>query len=292
MIDGVMRASAVASALATAVRFKNALAVMPDETCANPLVGKRRRTADHEVGGTERRVLADEDLARVLQFVDDAIDVVVVDRDLEMLRCIPVGDRDRLVERPDDDTSSVGAQRRPGGRGADVGEIGELRRQLGVGRVGEVGRRGDQHDRRIGAVLGLDEQVGREPDRVGGAVGDHEALGGPEQHHRRDAVALHLDLGDGDRRRSGADDLAHLGDRLRAEAQRGDAGRTVDTEHVAQAELAADDEHGRIDLAAATRNRRHDERQLRHPGDDRRHRQLVGDARIAGLARWREQTRR
>ena len=74
--------------------------------------------------------------------------------------------------------------------------------------------------------------------------------------------------------------------------KRGDAGRAVDTEHVAQTELAADDEHGGIDLAAATRNRRHDERELRHSGDDRRHRQLVGDARIAGLARRREQSRR
>ena len=39
MIDGVMRSSARSSALATAVRFKNTLAVMPDDTCANPLVG-------------------------------------------------------------------------------------------------------------------------------------------------------------------------------------------------------------------------------------------------------------
>ena len=82
-------------------------------------------------------------------------------------------------------------------------------------------------------MLGLDQQVGGEAHRVGGVVGDHDALGRAEQHHRGDAVALHLDLGDRDRRRSGPDDLADAGDRLGAEAERGDAGRTVDAEHVA-----------------------------------------------------------
>ena len=37
----------------------------------------------------------------------------------------------------DEHAAAVGAERRPGGGGADVGQVGELRRELGVGRVGE-----------------------------------------------------------------------------------------------------------------------------------------------------------
>ena len=61
----------------------------------------------------------------------------------------------------------------------------------------------------------------------------------------------------------------------RAEPEGGDAGRPVDPEHVAQAELAAHDEHGRIDLAAAARDRRHDERRC-----------CGTPATIAGTASW------
>jgi hypothetical protein len=139
-------------------------------------------------------------------------------------------------------------------------------------------------------VLGLDQEVGGEPDRIGGRVGDDDALGGAEQHHRAHAVALHLDLGEGDRRRAGADDLAHLrGDAFGAEAERGDAGRPVDAEHVAEAELAAHHEHRRVDRSAAARHGRDHGDDLRDPGDQRRDGQLVGDARVARLARRREQ---
>ncbi len=96
-------------------------------------------------------------------------------------------------------------------------------------------------------MLGLDQQVGGQPRRVGRAVGDDQALGRAEQHHRGDAVALHLDLGARHRRRAGPDDLADPGDRLGAEAERGQAGRPVDPEHVGDAELAAHDEHRRVD---------------------------------------------
>ena len=133
-------------------------------------------------------------------------------------------------------------------------------------------------------MLGLDQQVGGEALRVGAVVGDDQALGRPEQHHRGDAVALQLDLGERDGRRAGPDDLAHLGDRLGAEAERGDAGRAVDAEHVGDAELAAHDEHGRVDRTVTAGDRRHDERDVRHAGDDRRDAELVHDARVARLA--------
>ena len=211
------------------------------------------------------------------------------DGDLEVLGRVAVGDRDRLVEVGDEHAAAVDAERRPGRLGAHRRQVGELAGELGVDRVGERGRRRHEHDRRVGAVLGLDQQVGGQPDRVGLAVGDHEALGRAEQHHRRHAVALHLDLGARHRRRSRADDLAHARDRLGAERQRGDAGRAVDAEHVGDAELAAHDEHRRVDRAAAARHRRHDEHDPRHAGDDRRHAELVGDARVARLPGRHEQ---
>ena len=144
MTDGVMRASARASALATAVRFKNALAVMPDDTCANPLVGSDAGQPITKLAALNGVCWPTRISPALLQLVDDAVDVVVVDRDLEVLGRVPVGDRDRLVERTDEHASPVGAERRPGGRGPDVGQIGELRHELGVRRVGEVGRRGDR----------------------------------------------------------------------------------------------------------------------------------------------------
>ena len=141
-------------------------------------------------------------------------------------------------------------------------------------------------------MLGLDQQVCGEQARIGRIVRDHEALGRPEQHHRRHPVALHLDLRDRDRRRPRADDLSHPRDRFGSEAERRDTGRTVDTEHATDPELATHHEHRRVDLAGAARHGRDDQGQLGHPGHDRRHSELIRDARIAGLAGRREQAGR
>ena len=108
-------------------------------------------------------------------------------------------------------------------------------------------------------MLGLDQEVGGEALRVGVSVRDDEALGRPEQHHRRDAVALQLDLRARHRRRTRPDDLAHAWDRLGAEPECGQPGRTVDAEHVGDPELAAHDEDGRINGAVAAGDRRNDE---------------------------------
>ena len=147
---------------------------------------------------------------------------------------------------------------------------------------GEV--RDEQH-RRVGAVLGLVQQVGRGEARVGAVVGDHHALGRPEDHHRRHAVALHLDLRAGHRRAAGADDLAHLRDRrrCRSRARRHPPG-PLTAEHVA-----------RCRACGTRRARPGRSRPLpsgsggttsassRHAGDHRRHGQLVGDARVLAL---------
>ncbi len=120
----------------------------------------------------------------------------------------------------------------------------------------------------------------------------HHALGRPEDHHRRHPVALHLDLGAGDGRTTRADDLANLRDRLRTETEGGDTRRPVDAEHVVDAELAAHHQYRRVDAATAVGHRRHDQRDQWHAGDHRRHAELVGDARVAGLAAGHEQTGR
>ena len=60
---------------------------------------QRGRAADDEVGGAERGVLADEDLAGVDQRVDDRVDGVVGHGHLEVLGGVAVGDLDGLVER-------------------------------------------------------------------------------------------------------------------------------------------------------------------------------------------------
>ncbi len=142
-------------------------------------------------------------------------------------------------------------------------------------------------------MLGLDQQVGGEAPRVGSAVGDHHALGRSEQHHRRHPVALHLDLGEGHRRRPGADDHPHLGDRLRAEPHGGDTCRTVDAKHVGDPQLATYDEDCRIDGGVvAPRDRRNHEHDLGDTSRRGRRRQLVGDTGVARFAGRNEQADR
>ena len=80
------------------------------------------------------------------------------------------------VEVRREDDPAVVAQ---GGRedGVAEGAI-ELGADLGLDRVGEgrVGR--DEDRRRVGAVLGLGDEVGRDPGRVGGRGGEDHPLRG------------------------------------------------------------------------------------------------------------------
>ena len=97
------------------------------------------------------------------------------DGHLEVLGGEAVGDGDRLVEvggerrtPPLAPSDARAASARRSGSAASCGA------QLGVdgGDEGGVGRH--EHDRRVGAVLGLDQQVGGQAHRVGGAVGDDQ----------------------------------------------------------------------------------------------------------------------
>ena len=47
-------------------------------------------------------------------------------------------------------------------------------------------------------MFGLDEKVSGKSHDISRVVGNDKRLGWTEQHHRRDAVSLHLDLRDGD----------------------------------------------------------------------------------------------
>ncbi len=264
-IDGPMRAKAPRVGTGDRRALEERLDGDPGGDLGETRRRQRAGTADDEVGGAERGVLADEDLAGVHQRVDHGVDLVVGDGHLQVLGGVAVGDGGGRVEVVDEDAAAIGAERRPGGVGAHGRQVGELAGQFGIGRRGEVGGGRDEHHRRVGAVLGLDQQVGRQPHRIGRAVGDHQALGRPEDHHRHHAVPLQLDLGARHGGRAGADDLAHPRDRLGAERQRRQTGRAVDAEHVGDAQLPAHHQHRRVDGAAPARDRRDDERRCRGP---------------------------
>ena len=248
-------ASAAASARATAVRLRNASAVMPDDTWANPLVGSDAGQPITKLAGAERRVLADEDLAGVDERVDARVDLGVGDRDLEVLGCVPVGDVDRLVEVGDEHAAAVRRRATP---------------RAAVGSARRAGRRAARSSSASTASASSADVVTSTTDesvpcsasisrsaasRTGSAVSSAitRLSVGPSSiivatPWRCISTWAHVTAGD-----ARADDLAHLGDRLGAEPERGDAGRPVDAEHVADAELAAHDEHGGIDRAAAAR---------------------------------------
>ena len=99
-------------------------------------------------------------------------------------------------------------------------------------------------------MLGLVQQVGREQRTSALPSAITRLSDGPRIMNATRPVALHLDLRRLHRRAPRTEHLEHLRDRLRAERERGDAGRAVRAEDVAQPELVRDDEHGGIDLAA------------------------------------------
>ena len=293
-IDGAMRRSAAASARATAVRFRNASAVMPDDTWAKPLRRQRRRAADHEVGGAERRVLADEDLAGVDERVDDA-------RRRRRRRRRPAGARARSGWRPP--TASSRSSRRARSRRSTPSDAAGRRRRARSGRSASwpassastasasAADVGDEHHRRVGAVLGLDQQVGGEADRVGAcrrrsttlSVGPSSIIvATPWRCISTWAMVTAGEPGPTTLRTFGIDSVPKPSAAMPA----GPLTRNTSVD----AELAAHDEHRRIDLAGAARDRRHDERRSRGtPATIAGTRQLVGDARVARLARRHEQ---
>ena len=128
----------------------------------------------------------------------------------------------------------------------------------------------------------VDEVEGQAP-RVGGRVGQEEALGRAAEHVRRGAEALRQHLGGGHGRAAGPHDLADAGERGRAERECRDPGRAVGPVDGGQPQLVGHRERRRVDRAGA-RHRRDQDGDLRHAGDDGRHADLDQHGREAPLA--------
>ena len=202
-IDGAIRASARSSARAIAVRLRNASTVMPLDTSAKPDVGSDAGQPITKFAALNGVCWPTRISPALTSPSTTSSTSCVGDGDLEVLGRVAVGDGDRLGEVVDEHAAAVRpratpAPRRPGPSGSSASWRASSASVASASAADVV----DEHDRRVGAVLGLDQQVGGQPDRVGGAVGDHQALGRAEQHHRRHAVALQLDLGARRRRAS------------------------------------------------------------------------------------------
>ena len=140
-IEGAIRFNAVGSARATAVRLRNVIAVIPDDTWANPDVGSEAgqpMTKLAALNGVSWPTRISPALTRASTV---SLSTAVVDGDLEVLGGDAVGDGDGLVEVGGEDAAAVDAEGGAGGRGAHVGEVGELGGQLGVDRERRVLRR-------------------------------------------------------------------------------------------------------------------------------------------------------
>ena len=155
-----------ASARATAVRLRNASTVMPDDTWANPLVGSDAGQPITKLAALNGVCWPTRISPALTSPSTTRVDVGVGDGDLEVLGGVAVGDGDGLVEvgrrarsrrsAPSEARAAVGPHGRAGRRAA--------RSSSASAASASVGRRRDEHDRRVGAVLGLDQQVGGEAD--------------------------------------------------------------------------------------------------------------------------------
>ena len=145
---------------------------------------------------------------------------------------------------------------------------------------GEAGVVGDQDGLRGGVVLGLRQQVGRQPFGIVVLVGDDQHLGRSGDGIDADR-AVHLPLGGGDVGVAGADDLDHRADRLGAEGERGHRLRAADAIDLGDAGQMRRGQHQRVHLAAG---RRHHHGDARHAGDPGRHGVHQHGAWIAGEA--------
>ena len=126
----------------------------------------------------------------------------------------------RLVERGDHVDLAVIT---PCGAGDGVGDqAGEQGVDMVDHRPSHGLRRGDQHARRIGAVLGLAQQVDRDGERVGQIIGDDERFGRPGEEVDPD-LAEQLALRLGHVGVAGAGQDGHRVDGLGAQCECGDA---------------------------------------------------------------------
>ena len=135
---------------------------------------------------------------------------------LQMLGRDAIDERRRRIEALDHDDAAVPLPARRRRLAPSQGR--QMRLHRGADRVGEGGVVGDQDRLRRLVVLGLRQQVDRDPGGVGVCVGDDQHLRRPGDHVDPD-LAEHLPLGRGDIGIAGADDLVDRGDALGAVGQ-------------------------------------------------------------------------
>ena len=163
----------------------------------------------------------------------------------QVLRRIAVRDRERRIEIVDDDDARV--------RERALDELAaresRLLRRDGAdhGPAELLARRHEQH-LRIGAVLGLRQQVRGDERRVGAFVGDDEHLGRPRGIVARGTrgIAVDLRFGFGDPGVARAEDLVDLRHALGAVRHGRDRLRAAELEHALDAGDARRVEHGGV----------------------------------------------
>ena len=144
----------------------------------------------------------------------------------------------------------------------------------------EVRVRADQDRLRVLVVLGLREEVHRDPVRIRPAVANDQDLGRPG-HHVDPDLPEHRALGSGDVDVAGADDLVDGRHRVRPVGQRRNGLRAPDGKDLVDAGHVRGGEHELVQLAA---RRRHHHDQLGNAGHLRRNGVHQHRRRIGGLA--------
>ena len=129
-------------------------------------------------------------------------------------------------------------------------------------------------------MLGLRQQIGRDPAGIAGVVGDDQHFGRAGDHVDAD-LAEHQPLGRGDIGVAGADDLRHRRDRRGAVGERRHRLRAADAVDLGDAAEMRRRQHQRIELAVGRRHHHHHAADAR---DFRRHRVHQHRGRIGGGA--------
>ncbi len=196
-----------------------------------------------------------------------------------MLRREGVGQRRRLGQVGGDDDAPLTGQR----RGDDVvaAERLHLPGHFALHRLGQRARGRQQDGRGQRVVLGLGQQVGRHPGRVGRLVGDDHRLRRPGQPVDADQPE-HLPLGQGHEEIARPDDLIHPWNRRRAKGQGGHGLRPAQRIDCRQADgLGRGQNHRRHAAVAPRRGDDDDLGHARHLSRDGRHEQRRRQRRAA-----------
>jgi hypothetical protein len=194
----------------------------------------------------------------------------------QVLRSVAVAHLEGGVEIRDQQHAALGHRAR-GDRAARQGR--HLPLDLGDARHGHGARRGDEHDLRVLAVLGLRQQVRGDEGRARGLIGDDQDFRRAGRHVERGSVGIRCDdlLGGSHPRVARTEDLVHLRHALGAEGHGGYGLCTAELEVLLDAAEPRRDQHGRVGAAVRARRRAHDSH--RAAGNAGRHGQHDGRGR-------------